>query len=72
MALRLGMPVMGVGSLATFWSKQSERLWAGSVEMMSTCLIPVILSCRSVPAAWRDCCWWWSCPLRPSHPRRSI
>lgn len=28
------MPWMGVGFLVTFWSKQSLRLWAGSVEMM--------------------------------------
>lgn len=28
------MPLMGVGSLVTFWSKQSLRLCAGSVEMM--------------------------------------
>lgn len=38
MAKRLGTPSMAVGSLSTFWSKQSDRLWAGSVEMISTYL----------------------------------
>jgi hypothetical protein len=28
------IPVIGVGFLVTFWSKQSLKLWAGSVEIM--------------------------------------
>lgn len=29
------MPLTGVGSLVTFWSKQSLKLCAGSVDMIS-------------------------------------
>ena len=36
MAWRLGTPATGVGVLVNFWRKASDRLWAGSVEMMRT------------------------------------
>ena len=39
-ACKFGIPWMGVGSLVTFWSKQSLKLWAGSVEMMRVFLPP--------------------------------
>ena len=36
MAKRLVKPSTSVGTLVNFWRKASLRLWAGSVEMMST------------------------------------
>jgi hypothetical protein len=36
MANRLVNPLTRVGSFENFWSKASDRLWAGSVEIMST------------------------------------
>ena len=34
-AKRLSIPLTGFASLEIFWSKQSLRLWAGSVEMIN-------------------------------------
>lgn len=36
MAYRLANPLTSVGALLNFWRNASLRLWAGSVEMMST------------------------------------